>query len=72
MYLESSTRDPNCDGNGGTTAQFCGPEVAYMVYNGDPFCVQNAIVSDKWFYIDFSVGAYINDPPVTVESNCDN
>ena len=72
MYPQSYFFDPDCDGNGGTTAQFCGPEVLYMYYNGDPFCVEKANVSDKWFYVDFSKGAYINDPPVTVESTCDS
>ena len=60
MYLESAVDDPNC-------LNICGPDIVYMRYDGDPFCVTAANVEGRWIYVDFQSPTYLStDPPMTV------
>ena len=64
VYLESYSYDPDC-----TT--YCGPNLPYMVYDGNEFCVQDASSLGGWKYVDFSFGGYNKiDPPLIVKTNC--
>ena len=61
MYLESFLwLDPNCD-------IYCGPHLPYMYYDGESFCAHDANEEGKWNYVDFTQGAFVNDPPIRVD-----
>ena len=51
--------DPDCE-------TYCGPKLPYMIYNGDPFCAQDANEEGKWDYMDWaqSSTARVQDPPI--------
>ena len=61
VYLESSIQDPDC-------MAVCGPLHPYMYYDGNPFCVNDANEQNRWFSVDFTIPAYVQDP--TAKANC--
>ena len=62
VWLESSSADPNCEVQ-------CGPTFAYMFYDGNPFCANDATGDDRWRIVDFTQFARITDPTITVSCN---
>ena len=59
--------DPNCN-------IYCGPNLPYIYYDADMFCVPDGIVEPKWRYVDFSLGGprEVEDPPVLATCNDEN
>ena len=61
MYLESAVDDPNC-------LNICGPDIVYMRYDGDPFCVTAANVEGRWIYLERKNNNILEstEPPIVV------
>ena len=45
---------------------YCGPQLPYMYYDGDDFCVTKATKEGRWRVSDTSQGIAITDSSVTV------
>lgn len=52
--------DPTC-------VQYCGKQLPYMFYRGNPFCIEDAKDRNGWFIVDYAIGGYANDQTITAD-----